>query len=367
MNRLVVVRRTHRARDLVSIGLPMAGIDHRIRSAFCTWSDDAIPPRHHRLRRLVLINLIVVSGGCDTLDPMEDTSGIMVVPETTGSGGGSSSGPMSSAAGSSEATDASSDALLCLQHWGPIQTGVSDAVVRARTGCASDDDCVIVPGPLACTRNCPVAIDRRHQAQFEADLALVMQGDCATLPETCEESALVPCVVERAECWSEGTCATVCDQPDWPNPDDPGSPPTNIEGQYVREGGYCGQTTCPAVPSDGPRSEYALSCCTDDGACGVFAWPLGPDCFERQPRTARSEQCPAVWLNLFADYGDGLTVLDTLPGCCRADGVCGVDTSETWGAGCVARSAIAHAAERTCNQGNSELATLEDIPCEYTP
>jgi hypothetical protein len=239
-------------------------------------------------------------------------------------------------------------------------------VVRSHTGCTTDDDCTVVSPPFACWQGCPEAIYRPLQAQFDEDLALVMQQECANRPQRCDPEPSGGCIELRAACYSAGTCTTVCNQPGWPDPKAPGGFPSDLQGQFVRERGYCGDTSCPALPEPiDPRGRYALSCCTEEGACGVFAWPLGPDCFEHQQVGMQNQQCPSITLSLFIDEGNGFGVNDSFPGCCRSDGLCGVDTSRTWGAGCVTRSAISHAAARTCNEDNFHLATLEDIACDY--
>lgn len=103
--------------------------------------------------------------------------------------------------------------------------------------------------------------------------------------------------------------------------------------------------------------------CTDESTCGVFAWPLGPDCFRLEASAPSSEECPGQGLALYVDHGSRALVVDHLPGYCRSDGVCGLDTSGSWGAGCVARADIARAAAATCNPWNEDLADLQTTEC----
>jgi hypothetical protein len=64
------------------------------------------------------------------------------------------------------------------------------------------------------------------------------------------------------------------------------------------------------------------------------------------------------------DLGSYVGVEDFLRGCCRPDGTCGLDTSRTWGAGCIARADVAAAAASSCTARNLPLADLETIACD---
>lgn len=243
----------------------------------------------------------------------------------------------------------------CAQYDSNIRTAVGMALVAARSPCSDDADCVLSSGSVACMPSCPVSVMSANLAQFGADLDTIADNECSLKPASCEPSTpLSECVPVRASC-QHGSCVAQCDQPDWPD--------TDIEGQFVREGAFCGDSACPAFPETHSLGRYPVSCCTSDASCGVFARNLGPDCFRREPAAPHSEQCPGE--SLFIARDESFEVFDSLPGCCRPDQTCGLDTSKTWGAGCIARADFARAAAKTCTAQNMRFAELEPIPCDY--
>ena len=299
---------------------------------------------------IVTAALTVLS--CQSLEPTEPNADAR---ESDGSA--PSKAADSSDAGHEVNTATLSEQVLCAQHDANIRTAVGMALVAARSPCSDDDDCVLSSGPFACMPSCPVSVTSANLAQFGADLDTIAGNECSLKPTACEPFApQSACVPVRASC-QRGSCVAQCDQPDWPD--------TDIEGQFVREGAFCGDSACPAFPETHSLGRYPVSCCTADESCGVFARNLGPDCFRREPSAPHSEQCPGE--SLFIARDDSFEVFDSLPGCCRPDQTCGLDTSKTWGAGCIARSDFARAAAKTCTVENMHFAELETISCDYQP
>ncbi len=264
-------------------------------------------------------------------------------------------------ADASTAPDSESDAgeLSCGHYSGQVRSELNRALQEARMGCTDDRDCVVVSPDAGCIRTCPHAIVESSRQAFESAISLVTEL-CSSAPSSCFVPTDAPCAPVRGEC-VQGQCISVCDQPDWPDT-------TEVDGQFVRTGARCGELTCPDLPDlTDPRSEYALGCCTEDGSCGVFVSPLGPYCIARAEPGQPDPACPSETLDLYVDAGSGFLVTDSFPGCCRSDGVCGLDTSRTWGAGCIARSDFARTAQRTCTDGNVRLGQLEPIACDPQP
>lgn len=129
--------------------------------------------------------------------------------------------------------------------------------------------------------------------------------------------------------------------------------------------GTCGGVTCPELPdSADPRYDYRRHCCTDEGACGVGSGALfGGACFERNQEGTPSDECPYGSVYIYYDFGSEIVVADGFPGCCRPDGQCGLDTSRTFGAGCVERSELGAAVLDECNGFDEPLEVFESIPC----
>jgi hypothetical protein len=80
----------------------------------------------------------------------------------------------------------------------------------------------------------------------------------------------------------------------------------------------CGENVCPPPPAETEPSPF---CCTTDGRCGVSGiYSSDPPCIAAEPSAPIDVNCPE-W--------------NSHCGCCRADGICGIDDPNP-GAGCVA-------------------------------
>jgi hypothetical protein len=116
------------------------------------------------------------------------------------------------------------------------------------------------------------------------------------------------------------------------------------------------------MPNDG-RFRFSDRCCTTDEACGSGSEEIfGATCFERDQAGNESAGCPGASVFLYVDPGSDVAVVPSFPGCCRADGLCGFDTSATLGAGCVERSRFAAALRSGCISANLD-ASFETMAC----
>ncbi len=80
----------------------------------------------------------------------------------------------------------------------------------------------------------------------------------------------------------------------------------------------CGDTSCKASQPFG--STTVAGCCLAPGACGLIppayaAYVLSHECHEVNQPTGAGTDCPGFLYNRFQL---------PIPGCCRADGVCGI-------------------------------------------
>jgi hypothetical protein len=126
----------------------------------------------------------------------------------------------------------------------------------------------------------------------------------------------------------------------------------------------CGDDPCSELPmpNDG-RFRFSDRCCTTDEACGSGSEEIfGATCFERDQAGNESAGCPGASVFLYVDPGSDVAVVPSFPGCCRADGLCGFDTSATLGAGCVERSRFAAALRSGCISANLD-ASFETMAC----
>src|SRR5688572_22881277 len=127
---------------------------------------------------------------------------------------------------------------------------------------------------------------------------------------------------------------------------------------------HCGVERCPPFPVANWRLEnYMQHCCTTDGRCGAGSQRVyGSGCFERDAQGSPSEACPSQTVLVTYDLLSDVPIGDYFPGCCLPDGLCGLDTDASLGAGCVERSILKSALQTTCVPQNLELE-LEPIPC----
>lgn len=126
----------------------------------------------------------------------------------------------------------------------------------------------------------------------------------------------------------------------------------------------CGDDPCSELPmpNDG-RFHFSRRCCTADEACGSGSEQIfGATCFARDQAGSESAGCPSTSVFLYVDPGSDVTVAPNFPGCCRADGLCGFETSATLGAGCVERSHFAAALRSGCISANLD-ASFETMAC----
>jgi hypothetical protein len=126
----------------------------------------------------------------------------------------------------------------------------------------------------------------------------------------------------------------------------------------------CGDETCEALPVANSRvGNYAMHCCTTEGRCGSGSQRVyGSGCFERDQPGSLSDACPSQSVLVTYDAISDVPVGDYFEGCCLPEGLCGLDTSASLGAGCVERSILKRAIHTTCTRENHELE-LESIPC----
>lgn len=271
----------------------------------------------------------------------------------------SDAGGIADAAADAPREDAASGVAACYDNLNALNEAARQ-VTESYATCSTDSDCAVVDVERACYARCQVAVAAERVAEFESALEAAVTGICDARPAQCSPPMPLggdcPVFAPRCDagrcrgvCANEQTLATLADA-----------------GTIRRSGLTCGGVSCAPLPdSRDPRFDYASQCCTEANECGTTGLPyLNATCFPRDQLGTEAAECPDVNLTLYFDPGSNVLVMDSFPGCCTPDGLCGADTGGTLGAGCVERTALAAALADNCNADREQLAQeLQAIAC----
>lgn len=130
---------------------------------------------------------------------------------------------------------------------------------------------------------------------------------------------------------------------------------------------YCGESRCPDLAT-GSHSHWFQSnlfhCCTPAGNCGVGnIFYFGDECFDYNQPGIRSVDCPADDFVLVPS-ADEPVGMQSSAGCCRPDGLCGFETTDYLGAGCVERNRFGVALSNGTD-GYNQDAYFELLECSF--